>query len=183
MFDTKTFVSSIFGPLLVLLLKYWYWAVLAFVGWFVLEFWPDIVQIIKHRRAFRRNTQFRNDQDELQWLRGMNPTQFEQFIAELFRKLGYSAEAVGRSHDQGIDVVIKKDGLTHYVQCKKYTSSVPVGAVRDFYGAIVNKGVEAKGFFVTTGIFTLEAEQFAQDKPLELIGSTELMRLIHSVRK
>src|SRR5262249_62123888 len=74
-------------------------------------------------RKFRDGEQWRSDRDMLQWLRGMHPTEFEHYVADLFRSMGYEAEAVGRSHDGGIDVLAKKNGVTHYIQCKKFISS------------------------------------------------------------
>jgi len=162
---------------------YWPWFILLAVIALILEFLPAFQDRWRHQRAFQRSSSFRSDQDQLQWLRGMTPKQFEDYVAQLYRELGYSTEAVGRSHDEGIDVIAVKNGRTHYIQCKKYVGSVPAGAVRDFYGAIASRGADSKGIFVTTGVFSTEAEQFAQDKPLELIDGQALIRLIHSVPK
>ena len=58
-----------------------------------------------------------------------------------------------------------------------------VSEVRDFYGAMAGQIAGGKGIFITTNIFTSEAEQFADDKPLELIDGDKLLRLIKSVKK
>ena len=44
-----------------------------------------------------------------------------------------------------------------------------VGDVRNFYGALADHLTNGKGYFITTNKFTLEAEKFADDKPIELI--------------
>ena len=112
-------------------------------------------------------------------LQHLTPTQFEHYVEELFRALGYKTKAVGGRGDGGIDVEAEKDGIIHYIQCKKFiTSKVPVGAVRDFYGAIVDKVGAGKGYFITTSIFTLDAEKFAEDKPIELIDRFKLMEYV-----
>jgi hypothetical protein len=59
---------------------------------------------------------------------------------------------------------------------------VVVGAVRDFYGAMADKGANAKGFFITTNVFTLEAEKFAEGKPLELIDGARLIKYIEMAK-
>ncbi len=47
--------------------------------------------------------------------------------------------------------------------------------VRDFYGAMnATLNFEA-GYFITTGMFTLEAKHFADNKPIELIDGAKLM--------
>lgn len=55
------------------------------------------------------------------------------------------------------------------------TRQVPVGAVRDFYGAIADKIDGGKGYFITTNVFTLDAEKFAEGKPIELVDRFKLM--------
>lgn len=119
---------------------------------------------------------------EIQDLHKLSPTQFESYIAELFGSLGYKTKTVGGRGDGGVDVEAEKDGIIHYIQCKKYiTRQVPVGAVRDFYGAIVDNLQGGKGYFITTHTFTLDAEKFAEDKPIELVDRFKLMGYIKRV--
>ncbi|MCE9585615.1 restriction endonuclease [Candidatus Nomurabacteria bacterium] len=109
-------------------------------------------------------------------LQRLTPSEFESYTAELFRSLGYKTRVVGGVGDGGIDVEAEKDGVVHYIQCKKFiTRQVPVGAVRDFYGAIADKLNGGKGYFITTNIFTLDAEKFAEGKPIELVDRFKLM--------
>lgn len=113
---------------------------------------------------------------KVQELQDLTPTQFENYIEELFRSLGYKTKTVGGRSDGGVDAEAEKDGVVHYIQCKKYiTSKVPVSAVRDFYGAIADRVDGGKGYFITTNIFTLDAEKFAADKPIELVDKFKLM--------
>jgi len=148
-------------------------------------YWLDLEIDNWHiRRRFRKGEKWRSDRDLLQWLRGMKPSGFEDYITDLFSRLGYKAHAVGGSHDGGIDVVIEKDGIKSYIQCKKFiTSEVTVGNVRDFYGALVDHLTNGKAYFITTNKFTLEAEKFAEDKPIELIDGYKLIRYIKMAKK
>lgn len=114
----------------------------------------------------------------------MKPKDFEEYIADLFSRLGFKTQAVGRSHDGGIDVIAEKDGIKHYIQCKKHiTSQVTVHDVRDFYGALADKLTKGNGYFITTNKFTLEAEKFAEDKPIELIDGSKLIEYIYFAKK
>ncbi len=120
-----------------------------------------------------------NDQELIAMLRGMHPSEFEEYIANLFSALGYQTRIVGGSGDGGIDIEMSKDGRNHLVQCKKFiTRKVNPHDVRDFFGAMGDRHINGKGFFVTTNIFTLEAERFAEEKPIELIDGSQLIRLI-----
>ena len=132
------------------------------------------------RRKFKKGEEWRSDRDLLKWLRGMKPSEFEKYISDLFSRLGYKSRAVGRSHDGGVDVIAEKDGVKHYIQCKKFiTSRVTVHDIRDFYGALADRLANGKGYFITTNKFTLEAEKFAEDKPIELIDGQKLIKYIH----
>jgi len=136
------------------------------------------------RRKFRKGEEWRSDRDLIQWLRGMKPFEFENYIADLFSRLGYKTRAVGQSHDGGIDVIAEKDGIKSYIQCKKFiTSKVTVGDIRDFYGALADHLTNGKAYFITTNKFTLEAEKFVEDKPIELIDGYKLIRYIKMTKK
>jgi restriction system protein len=142
-----------------------------------------IVIFIK-RSKVHKQSQWHTDRELLEWLRGLKPQEFEKYIAELFTKLGYKTTVTGGGYDKGIDVIAEKDGLKHYIQCKKYiTSTVGVSEIRDFYGAIADHLAQAKGFFITTNNFTLEAERFAEDNPIELIDGHKLIKYIRLSEK
>lgn len=123
--------------------------------------------------------QWLTDRGLLGSLKSLHPSEFEEFMARFFELVGYRVTIVGGSHDGGIDLEMEKNGLHYVVQCKKYiTTKVNVHEMRDFFGALAGHHVDGKGFFVTTNIFTLEAEQFAEDKPIELIDGSKLVALI-----
>lgn len=157
-------------------------AVLFLIKFIFEEVAPELYRRFILRLKFKKQEKWRHGRDLLYSLRKMSPTDFEEYIADLFRRQGYSARAVGRSHDGGIDVEATKDGVTHLIQCKKFiTSQVGVHDVRDFYGAITDRLSDGKGYFITTNIFTHEAEKFAEDKRIELIDGTKLLALIKEV--
>ena len=141
----------------------------------------------KKKKVEKKNKQVTNwssNQNLLGNLKKLHPNDFENYIADMYSQLGYKTEKVGGSHDGGIDVIAEKDGIKHYIQCKKYiTSKVSVGDVRNFAGALMDKLSQGKGIFITTNIFTTEAEKYAEDKPIELIDGDELLKLIELANK
>lgn len=145
---------------------------------------PKIFKEWRINRKFKRGEEYRSDEDLIGWLRRLKPDEFEEYIANLFNRLGYQSEKVGGSYDGGIDVIIRKNGDVGYIQCKKFIiQEVSVGAVRDFYGAFVSNGANSKGYFITTNKFTLEAIKFAEDKPMELIDRFKLIKYIKLVEQ
>lgn len=111
------------------------------------------------------------DELELDWrerllsiLRTLEPSAFERLCQRILRESGFTkVEVTGRTGDGGIDGVgvLRVNLLSFQVffQCKRYTSSVGPGAIRDFRGAMV--GRTDKGLFLTTGSFTPAAIQEA----------------------
>jgi restriction system protein len=145
---------------------------------------PDWIERQINRWRFKKGEGWRSDRELIGWLRGMRPYEFEDYVADLFNRMGYKAQAVGRSHDGGIDVIAEKDGIKHYIQCKKFiTKVVGIGAVRDFHGAVADHLTQGTGYFITTNKFTLEAERFTEDKPIELIDGFKLVKYIRSAEK
>jgi restriction system protein len=113
-------------------------------------------------------------------LRGMDWKQFEQLVADLFRRQGFRVREVGGSGDGGVDLVlVGSDRGEHLVQCKQYRAwSVGEPKVREFYGAMAAHRTRCEGIVVTCGEFTEPARRFADGKPLRLIDGPELVRLI-----
>lgn len=107
---------------------------------------------------------------------------FEHLMAEFFEKEfkeGDTEVKVTRSSkDGGVDAVIFDSnpikGGKIVVQAKRYTNLVPVSAVRDLYGTVVNEGAN-KGILVTTSSFGPDAYKFALNKPLTLMSGGELL--------
>lgn len=163
------------------------WAIiLAIIVIKLFFYWLDLTIDNWHiRRKFRKGEKWRSDRELIQWLRGMRPAEFEEYIAELFRRLGYKTQATGGSRDGGIDVIAEKDGVKHYIQCKKYFAKHQVGSpeVREFYGALAAHYGNGEGWFITTNKFTPEAKKFAEDKPIVLINQFELAKYIRNAEK
>ncbi|MFD9970542.1 restriction endonuclease [Streptomyces sp. NPDC059011] len=120
--------------------------------------------------------------DEEPDLYDMDPIDFENLVAELFRAMGMQAVTTQRSNDGGVDVDALDPtpirGGKIVVQVKRYRNTVPPTAVRDLYGTVQDAGAN-KGVLVTTSGFGPGSHTFANGKPLELISGTELIDLLH----
>ena len=116
-------------------------------------------------RLWRRAERRLKRRQSLEKLRLMDPTEFEELIAELFNAQGYSAEATGGAYDGGVDVKVRdaKGGLWAVAQCKRYgeRTLVTPSQIRGFCGAYALSGAE-RGFFLTTGSLTAQAKLTAR---------------------
>lgn len=110
---------------------------------------------------------------------GLNWRQFEQLVGEAFRRQGYRiTETGGNGPDGGVDLILRKDGEKHLVQCKHWRSlKVGVAVIREFFGAMAVEGA-AGGFVVTSGRFTQEAQNFASGRNIQLIDGPVLKQWI-----
>ena len=109
---------------------------------------------------------------------------FERLVGEYYRREGFHVTREGgNGPDGGIDLLLKRNNETYLVQCKQWRA-FKVGAqpVREFYGVITARGASG-GYFVTSGVYTEEAQRFAQGLNIELIDGKRLRKMIDPARK
>jgi restriction system protein len=131
------------------------------------------------RERFERlRIQARRAEQKLAQLSSLSPETFEEFVAELFEALGYEVERTGGNGDEGADLRLRRRRLQAIVQCKYYSRGV-VGSpeLQKFLGTI-HHSRSHKGFFVTTSTFSLAAEKFVADHPIELVDGSRLVELV-----
>lgn len=106
----------------------------------------------------------------------LSPKEFEAQVSNLFVARGYSARAVGKTADGGIDVELRRpDGRRAIAQCKRYRDAVGVRHVREFSAVIARSGA-VEGYFLATCRFTHEAWEWAkQDSRMRLIDGRRLI--------
>ena len=110
-------------------------------------------------------------------LRSLSWRQFESYIGEMFREQGYFVMETDEGPDNGVDLVLKKDGEKTYVQCKHWkTNTVSVEKIRELLGAMTAGGAQ-NGVFVASGNYTNPAKEFARECGIELVGGDELASL------
>jgi len=109
--------------------------------------------------------------------------EFEILVGEGFRRKGYQVEELGGGGaDGGVDLVLRKAGEKHLVQCKQWRAyKVGVQVVRELYGVMAAEGA-AGGFVVTSGRFTAEARAFAEGRNVRLMDGDSLFTLIRSAQ-
>ena len=99
----------------------------------------------------------------------LTPIEFERWVkSNIFEKEGWRVTETKVTGDGGIDLVLDKKDEHSISQCKRYKNTIGEPLVRDFYGTMISEGV-TRGYFVTTGLFSLSALKFAENKPIEII--------------
>ena len=110
-------------------------------------------------------------------LKGCSPSFFEQIVVQLVVRMGYggslkdAGQAVGKSHDGGIDGVIKQDklGLDFiYIQAKRWESTVGRREIQQFAGALAGQQAN-RGVFITTSDYSSEAVAYAKQVATKIV--------------
>lgn len=102
----------------------------------------------------------------------LSSRQFEELVAEIWRRFGYLIELTARTRDGGRDIIAIKQAeasLRILIECKRYKMSnrVDVGIARSLYGVKIHEGA-SKAILATTSRFTQAAKAFMSRHPWEL---------------
>jgi restriction system protein len=112
----------------------------------------------------------------------MTGRQFEIFLKEMFKTLGYRVKKTPDSGDFGADLYMEKDGKTYVVQAKRYKSKVGIKAIQEI--------VAAKSYYkaqyaivITNNYFTEAAKELARENNVILYERPELIKLVEASKK
>ena len=119
----------------------------------------------------------------------LSPSEFEDLVAEVFRRKGFEVVVTPRTRDGGKDIIAtyNMSGIPCMIiiECKKYSkkNKVGVGIVRSLHG-VQTKEHYGKAVVVTSSSFSKEAQDFTNDMNdmMILIDFQELMDMVNSVR-
>lgn len=130
----------------------------------------------------RRKAKQLDTQRNIQTVRNLHWRNFEELVAEAYRRQGYRVTEGGFGADGGIDLELRKDDQLTFVQCKQWkTQKVGVNVVREMFGVLTAH--QANHFIIiSSGTFTQQAIDFAAGKPIELIDGPKLLALVNDVQ-
>lgn len=110
-----------------------------------------------------------------------NPTGFEHYCAELFRRCGYRVWVTSRTRDGGYDLELERGGVRYIAECKCYTTTT-VGRPELQKLAGANVTARAQGMlFLTTSDYSTDAREYGRTAGITLIDGRELSRLARQV--
>jgi len=144
-----------------------------------LDNWNDTLFLL---RAFIQNKEERLTRESInkepQKLASLTGADFEKLVYRLFETIGYSVELVGRSGDQGGDLIANKNGERLLIQTKCYRDwSTGNEAVQQVVAAMKYYDCK-KAIVITTSYFTPEAIALAKANSVELIPKKRLQEML-----
>jgi hypothetical protein len=95
----------------------------------------------------------------------LSPREFEELVAHLLERQGYSVSLTQETRDGGKDILIATPtdlgDLLYVVECKRYAPDNPIGVslVRELYGVVEHERATA-GILVTSSYFSNDALKF-----------------------
>lgn len=130
----------------------------------------------------RRKQRLLDRQQYIDSIKALSWKEFEELVAEAYRRQGFRVIENGFGPDGGVDVKLSKNKQTTLVQCKQWKSKkVGVAVIREMFGILTAENA-SKVVIICCGGFTREASNFAENKPIELIGGTELLSIVKNIQ-
>ncbi len=109
------------------------------------------------------------------WKR-LNGYEFEIATAEVLKRHQFNPRVTGGSADGGVDIEVVRGGRKGVVQCKAHVACVGPHTVRDLFGVMHHSSSEF-GIIVSRGGFTKGAIDFARNKPIFLVDTSDLIAM------
>jgi hypothetical protein len=117
-------------------------------------------------------------------LEAMDSYEFQDFVVDLFTRLGYSNIKVGsETAIRGVDLTMEKatnigGTIKYMVQCEHQPRrAVSISTVKILHSTVVASPVLDKGLIVTSGRFSSTAIKYAEEVGIELIDAWKLIEL------
>lgn len=108
----------------------------------------------------------------------MTGEDFEVFIAQILKKIGYfNVYVTKKSGDQGVDIIAEQNNIRYAIQCKRYSEAVGNRAVQEVFAGKTFYNCDI-GVVVTNSYFTQSAKDLASRNGIVLWDRNELENLI-----
>ena len=104
------------------------------------------------------------------------PREFEELVASLLERFGYTVRLGPRGRDGGVDIFAERTTAVGFdltlVQCKRNAAErkVTQPLIKQFHNEVQDRQA-TRGLFVTTSAFTAAALQYIESKRCRLSGA------------
>lgn len=138
-----------------------------------------LLQVFSLSTSIKKRNRLRNaNLPEIDTMEGI---QFEHYLKELFKAMGYKVERTADSGDYGADLILR-DGIERIVvQAKRYKGSVGIKAIQEVIGSKAYYNA-TQAWVVTNSFYTKAAIDLAKKANVQLFDRNGLVRFITSVK-
>ncbi|NCU38515.1 restriction endonuclease [Candidatus Saccharibacteria bacterium] len=107
----------------------------------------------------------------------MDGLAFEEYVAALLQRNGYSNVSLTEQYDYGVDIIADKDGIRWGIQVKRYSGLVKASAIRQVFTALNIYGCD-RAMVITNSTFSSVAKTLAASTNCVLIDRSALQRMM-----
>lgn len=112
------------------------------------------------------------------YLKELDDGEFDKLIVMIFNQRGYTVSTKDECKQESVDLILKMNGETTYIQYKHWREyEVDVAVLEDF-DAVMEAESIPHGIIITTGLFTQDALDYSHGKHLLLINGVDLSQMI-----
>ena len=166
-------------------------AAIVVVAFFSLTRWKTKIKFFiwklesdfRHKKINDRNISI-SRRDTERYIMSLTPRQFEEYIATMFRSLDYDVELTPSTSDGGKDLIVRKNGITYYVECKQWNTESSIGrpVLQKLIGAAVSDGV-THVIFVSTCKFAKTAIEAARENQMVHCDLWGMRKILNAVEE
>ena len=112
------------------------------------------------------------------YLKELDDHEFDKLISMLFKQRGYSVSAMEENNNDNVNIVLKMNAETIFVQYKHWREyKVDLAVIEELYAVMDSESV-SHGIVITTGLFTQDALDYSYGKHLLLINGVDLSQMV-----
>jgi len=112
------------------------------------------------------------------YLKELDDHEFDKLISMLFKQRGYSVSAMEENNNDNVNIVLKMDAETIFVQYKHWREyKVDLAVIEELYAEMDSESI-SNGIVITTGLFTQDALDYSYGKHLLLINGVDLSQMV-----
>lgn len=127
---------------------------------------------LAEQSAYEEYQRFAN----VQFWRSLGGLEFEKAFAALCEKMGYNVTLTPPSGDEGVDVILRKDGKKIIVQCKAHSNPVGPAIARELYGSLFHHKADEAWLIALAGV-TYGVKDFIKEKPIRVFELNDVIQM------
>lgn len=110
-------------------------------------------------------------------LKAMKNSELIEYVAQLYKKLGYYIDPIKKEKDLGCDLIARRNHDVICMRCISEQTEIDLLPLQELYGS-KNLYKANKTLLITPNDYTDRAKQFAKANHIVLIDQMELIKLI-----
>ncbi len=125
---------------------------------------PTLIRLVMEAKSRLRKSlesKMLQSMSDISWWSKLSGVEFERAVAAIYQEQGFSVEFTPQTKDGGVDLILRRNNQISIVQCKRYSGSVGVAAIRELVGVRASWPEAKDAILATLYDFSSGAQTFA----------------------